>query len=70
MFFVAVAVIGAVVGAEDRDWLDRRSMGLSSGALGLIALGSLAFIPFTEQYAREQTPPELWGNRVFRSTAC
>jgi hypothetical protein len=54
VFFVAVAVIGAVVGAEDRDWLDRWSMVLSSGALGLIALGSLAFVPFTEQYAREQ----------------
>ena len=66
VFFVAVAVIGALVGAEDRDWLDRWSMVLSSGALGLIALGSLAFVPFTEQYAREQTPPELWGNRVFR----
>jgi uncharacterized membrane protein YfcA len=66
VFFVAVAVIGAVVGAEDRDWLDRWSMVLSSGALGLIALGSLAFVPFTEQYAREQAPPELWGNRVFR----
>jgi uncharacterized membrane protein len=66
VFFVAVAVIGAVVGAEDRDWLDRWSMVLSSGALGLIALGSLAFVPFTEQYAREQTPPELWGTPVFR----
>ena len=66
VFFVAVAVIGAVVGAEDRDWLDRWSMVLSSGALGLIALGSLAFVPFTEQYAREETPPELWGNPVFR----
>jgi uncharacterized membrane protein len=66
VFFVAVAVIGAVVGAEDRDWLDRWSMVLSSGALGLIALGSLAFVPFTEQYAREETPPEMWGNPEFR----
>jgi hypothetical protein len=66
VFFVAVAVIGAVVGAEDRDWLDRWSMVLSSGALGLIVLSSLAFVPFTEQYAREQTPPELWGNPEFR----
>jgi uncharacterized membrane protein len=66
VFFVAVAVIGALLGAEDRDWLDRWSMVLSSGALGLIALGSLAFVPFTEQYAREQTPRELWGNPVFR----
>jgi uncharacterized membrane protein len=66
VFFLAMAVIGAVVGAEDRDWLDRWSMVLSSGALGLIALGSLAFVPFTEQYAREQTPRELWRSPVFR----
>jgi uncharacterized membrane protein len=66
VFFVAMAVIGAVVGAEDRDWLDQYSMVISSGALGLLALGSLAFVPFTEQYAREQTPPEVWGNPEFR----
>jgi uncharacterized membrane protein len=66
VFFVAVAVIGAVVGAEDRDWLDRWSMVLSSAALGLIALSSLAFLPFTEQYARDATPPQFWGNPEFR----
>jgi uncharacterized membrane protein len=66
VFFVALAVIGAVAGAEDRDWLDRYSMVISSGALGLLALGSLAFVPFTEQYVREQTPPEVWGNPEFR----
>ena len=66
VFFVAIAIVGAVVGAEDRDWLDRWSMVLSSGTLGLIALGSLAFVPFTEQYAREQTPPEVWGHPEFR----
>lgn len=68
VFFVVLAVVGAVVGAEDRDWLDRWSMVLSSAALGLIALGSLAFVPFTEQYAREKTPPEVWSSPVFRRT--
>jgi uncharacterized membrane protein len=66
VFFVALAVVGAVVGAEDRDWLDRYSMVISSAALGLLALVSLAFVPFTEQYAREQTPREVWGNPEFR----
>jgi uncharacterized membrane protein len=66
VFFVALAIIGAVVGAHDRDWLDRYSNVISSGALGLLALGSLAFMPFTEQYARESTPPEVWGLPEFR----
>jgi hypothetical protein len=66
VFFVAVAIIGAVAGANDRDWMDRYSTVISSGALGLLALGSLAFVPFTEQYARESTPPEVWRLPGFR----
>ena len=31
-----------------------------------MALGSLAFVPFTEQYARESTPPEVWHKPAFR----
>jgi uncharacterized membrane protein len=66
VFFVVLAIVGAVVGAHDRDWLDRYSMVISSGALGLVALASLAFVPFTEQYARESTPPEVWQMPAFR----
>jgi uncharacterized membrane protein len=66
VFFVALAIIGAVAGAHDRDWMDRYSNVISSGALGLLALGSLAFVPFTEQYARESTPPEVWRLPAFR----
>jgi uncharacterized membrane protein len=66
VFFVALAIAGAVAGAHDRDWMDRYSNVISSGALGLLALGSLAFVPFTEQYARESTPPEMWRLPAFR----
>jgi hypothetical protein len=66
VFFVAVAIMGAVAGANDRDWMDRYSTVISSGALGLLALVSLAFVPFTEQYARESTPPEVWRLPGFR----
>jgi uncharacterized membrane protein len=59
-FFGALAVAGAVLDAHDRDWIDSYSTTLSSGVLGLVALTSLAFTPFTEQYAREATPPEVW----------
>jgi hypothetical protein len=57
VFFVALAIIGAVVEPVDRDWMDEYLGVFSSGVLGLLALGSLAFVPFTEQYARESTHP-------------
>jgi hypothetical protein len=66
IFFVALAIIGAVVEPVDRDWMDQYSGVISSGVLGLLALGSLAFVPFTEQYARESTPPEVWKLPAFR----
>lgn len=66
VFFVGMAIAGAVVGARDLDTIDTYSNTISSGALGLLALGSLAFVPFTEQYARESTPPELWQTPAFK----
>ena len=39
---------------------------ISSGALALIAFGSLAAVPFTEQYARDRVPREYWGRPVFK----
>ncbi|MCE3552923.1 hypothetical protein LWC33_15850 [Pseudonocardia sp. RS11V-5] len=65
VFFVGLAVAGAVVGAHDRDVLDTYSTTISSGVLGLVALISLAFTPFTEQYARESTPEEVWSTPEF-----
>ena len=52
VFFVAVTIAGMIVGAKDRDWMDTYATTLSSGVLAVMALGSLAVVPFTEQYAR------------------
>jgi hypothetical protein len=47
--------------------LDKYSQALSSGALGVIALGSIVFRhPFTIDYAKESTPPQVWGSPVFK----
>jgi hypothetical protein len=35
--------------------------------LAVVMLGSLLVVPFTEQYAREQTPRQYWNSPVFRS---
>jgi hypothetical protein len=66
-FFGALAVAGAVLDAHDRDWIDSYSTTLSSGVLGLVALTSLAFTPFTEQYARDFVPEHLWGSPKFKA---
>jgi hypothetical protein len=68
VFFVGVTIAGMVVGAEDRDWMDRYATTLSSGVLAVMALGSLAFVPFTAQYAPEPGPQQDWEKAAFRRT--
>ena len=68
VFFVAVTIVGVIVGAEDRDWMDTYATTLSAGVLAAMALGSLAFVPFTEQYAPESAPRHEWEKAAFRRT--
>jgi hypothetical protein len=68
IFFVSITIAGMVVGAHDRDWMDRYATTLSSGVLAVMAFGSLAFTPFTEQYAPESGPSEEWEVAAFRRT--
>jgi amino acid transporter len=68
VFFAVITVVGAIVGATDRDWMDTYATTLSSGVLAAMALGSLAFVPFTEQYAPESAPQHDWEKPAFRRT--
>jgi uncharacterized membrane protein YfcA len=68
VFFVALSIAGIVVGAKNGDWMDTYATTISSGVLAAVALGSLAFVPFTEQYARESTPREVWDQPAFKRT--
>ena len=63
-----ITIAGMVVGAEDRDWMDTHATTLSSGALAAMSLGSLAFTPFTAQYAPESGPQRDWEKAAFRRT--
>lgn len=67
LFFVGVTAAALLVGAADRDWMDTYATSLSSGVLSVMALGSLFFTPFTEQYARS-TPLQDWEKPAFRQT--
>ena len=68
VFFVGVTVAGMAVGAEDRDWMDTYATTLSGGVLALMALASLAFVPFTQQYAPPSAPRHDWEKAAFRRT--
>jgi hypothetical protein len=68
VFFIAVTVVGMVVGAQDRDLMDTYATTLSAGVLAAMALGSLAFVPFTEQYAPESAARREWEKTALRRT--
>ena len=48
--------------------MDAYATTLSSGVLAVMSLGSLAFVPFTAQYAPESAPQQDWEKAAFRRT--
>jgi hypothetical protein len=67
LFFAGMTVAAIVTSRHDVAELDRYAQVISSGALALIALGSMAAgHPFTVDYAREQTPRQYWHTPLFR----
>ncbi len=66
VFFAALTVAGLVLDHGQLAWLERYAQTISSGVLALVVLGSLAFTPFTEQYAREQVPRQYWSTPSFK----
>ncbi|WP_197027861.1 hypothetical protein [Rhodococcus sp. UNC23MFCrub1.1] len=66
VFFLALTVIGVMIGPAEGDVVDRWSNVISSAALAVIALGSLLFVPFTEQYARRGVPRAVWTTPAFK----
>ncbi len=66
-FFLALVIVGFFVDRQTLIVLEKYSQAISSAALGLIVVLSIAVgHPFTEQYARADTPPEVWNTPVFR----
>jgi hypothetical protein len=68
VFFAGVTVAGLILGADDRDWMDTYATTLSSGVLAVMALASLAFEPFTAQYAPAGAARKDWEEAAFRRT--
>ncbi len=65
-FFAVISILALILDRKDFSWLEDWSQFISSMALAAIAFVSLAFTPFTEQYARDSTPRELWSTPAFK----
>ena len=65
-FFGLITLIAIFVDRSGLDWLEKYAQVISSGALALIAFVSLAFTPFTEQYARDTAPRDRWNTTGFK----
>ncbi|MFJ5214615.1 hypothetical protein ACIP98_07865 [Streptomyces sp. NPDC088354] len=68
VFFTVVSLLGLSLDRQDLLWLETYAQVLANAVIAAVALGSLAFVPFTEQYARESTPREVWGTPAFQRT--
>jgi hypothetical protein len=55
------------VGPDAAAWIARYARAIAAAGLAVIAFGSLLFTPFTEQYARETVPRELWRSARFKN---
>ncbi len=63
--FAGFTVVAFTADASTTAWLARYARAIAAGLLALIAFGSLLFTPFTEQYARESVPRQLWSSPRF-----
>ena len=64
--FIGFVVVAFVADSATAHWVSRYARGIAALILAAIAFGSLLFVPFTEQYAREQVPEQYWGSPQFK----
>jgi hypothetical protein len=64
--FAGFTVVALIADPGVTSWLERYARAISASLLALIAFGSLALTPFTEQYARESVPKQFWSSPRFK----
>ncbi len=64
--FTGFVVVAFVADATTAHWVARYARGIAAAILALISFASLLFVPFTEEYAREQVPEQYWGSPKFK----
>lgn len=67
VFFAVLVVLALVLDRATLQPIEDRAQLISSVVIALVALGSLALgRPFTEYYARQQTPRQYWNSPTFK----
>jgi hypothetical protein len=65
--FVVFTVIAFIADPSVTHWLTRYARAVAAAVLAVLVFGSLLFVPFTEEYARESVPREYWGSPKFKA---
>jgi hypothetical protein len=66
VLFTLIAVLGFTLGHHDDRWLANWGGAGMPLIIGLIILVLVPVVPFTEQFARETTPPAYWSSPTFK----
>jgi predicted permease len=65
--FVVFTVVAFVADPSLTHFLTRYARAIAAGVLAVLVFGSLLFVPFTEEYARERVPQEYWHSPEFKA---
>jgi hypothetical protein len=65
--FIGFTVVAFAADASLGEFVERYARAIAAALLALIAFASLVAVPFTEQYARDEVPRELWSTPKFKS---
>ncbi len=64
--FAGFTAVAFVADPSTSELIARYARAIAASVLALTAFGSLLFVPFTEQYARESVSPRYWATRQFK----
>jgi hypothetical protein len=65
--FIVFTVIALIADPSVTHWLTRYARAIAAAVLAVLVFGSLLFVPFTEEYARESVPQQYWGSAEFKA---
>ena len=64
--FIGFTIVAFIADPSVTHWLTRYARAVAAGVLALLVFGSLLFVPFTEEYARQMVPREHWNSPRFK----
>jgi hypothetical protein len=65
--FIGFTAVAFAADATLGEFVERYARAIAAALLALIAFASLVGVPFTEQYARDEVPRELWSSPTFKA---